>query len=272
MVSDNEFLLLPLCLTTQVSRPSDLSVPAADTAAWYFHSTPVWLIVTGLWQIADIERDNKVLDLDRSASSMNACTQTGFTTFDLADHFGSDEKIAGIFTHRYADGDDAPVPTTRCPLRMSPPVSSQISPLSVPSSSAQGSARATTSRRCRRLTKSDPAAQSHFVIDKIEWAIQSPGGRLKDVVRMRICRIVSGVCDIIHLLSPRPSKTRQLPRIRTSTRRGKESCHTNIPEGATTSTRTRTKILSTTIPAIALFVRALPDRIRLTWFSLIMET
>jgi aryl-alcohol dehydrogenase-like predicted oxidoreductase/enamine deaminase RidA (YjgF/YER057c/UK114 family) len=33
---------------------------------------------------------------------------------------------------------------------------------------------------------SDPAAQTHFIIDKIEGAIQSLGGRLEDVVRTRI--------------------------------------------------------------------------------------
>lgn len=40
---------------------------------------------------------------------------------------------------------------------------------------------------------SDPAAQAHFVIDKIEGAIQSLGGRLEDVVRTRIF-----VSDIKH--------------------------------------------------------------------------
>jgi enamine deaminase RidA (YjgF/YER057c/UK114 family) len=32
----------------------------------------------------------------------------------------------------------------------------------------------------------DPAAQMHFVIDKIEGAIQSLGGQLEDVVRTRV--------------------------------------------------------------------------------------
>jgi enamine deaminase RidA (YjgF/YER057c/UK114 family) len=32
----------------------------------------------------------------------------------------------------------------------------------------------------------DPAAQTHFIIDKIEGAIQSLGGKLEDVVRTRI--------------------------------------------------------------------------------------
>ena len=38
----------------------------------------------------------------------------------------------------------------------------------------------------RVIGGSDPAAQTHFVIDKIEGAIQSLGGRLDDVVRTRI--------------------------------------------------------------------------------------
>ena len=33
---------------------------------------------------------------------------------------------------------------------------------------------------------SDPAAQTHFVIDKIEGALQSLGARLEDVVRTRV--------------------------------------------------------------------------------------
>jgi len=38
----------------------------------------------------------------------------------------------------------------------------------------------------RLMGGSDPAAQAHFVIDKLEGAIQSLGGRLEDVVRTRI--------------------------------------------------------------------------------------
>ena len=38
----------------------------------------------------------------------------------------------------------------------------------------------------RAIGGEDPAAQTHFVIDKIEGAIQSLGGQLKDVVRTRI--------------------------------------------------------------------------------------
>lgn len=63
-------------------------------------------IVTGLWQIADMERDGQTLDLDRTAQSMRAYTEAGLTTFDMADHYGSAEEIAGIFTTKYAGDDD----------------------------------------------------------------------------------------------------------------------------------------------------------------------
>ena len=38
----------------------------------------------------------------------------------------------------------------------------------------------------RTIGGSDPAAQTHFVIDKIEGALQSLGARLEDVVRTRV--------------------------------------------------------------------------------------
>jgi enamine deaminase RidA (YjgF/YER057c/UK114 family) len=38
----------------------------------------------------------------------------------------------------------------------------------------------------RAIGGSDPAAQTHFAIDKIEGALQSLGSRLEDVVRTRV--------------------------------------------------------------------------------------
>jgi enamine deaminase RidA (YjgF/YER057c/UK114 family) len=38
----------------------------------------------------------------------------------------------------------------------------------------------------RLIGGSDPEAQAHFCLDKLEGAIQSLGGRLEDVVRTRI--------------------------------------------------------------------------------------
>ena len=44
----------------------------------------------------------------------------------------------------------------------------------------------TASHRGRGIGGDDPAAQAHFVIDKIEGALQSLGGQLEDVVRTRV--------------------------------------------------------------------------------------
>jgi aryl-alcohol dehydrogenase-like predicted oxidoreductase/enamine deaminase RidA (YjgF/YER057c/UK114 family) len=54
-------------------------------------------VVTGLWQIADMERDGQTLDLDATAAAMAPYVEAGFTTFDMADHYGSAEEIAGRF-------------------------------------------------------------------------------------------------------------------------------------------------------------------------------
>ena len=42
-------------------------------------------IVTGLWQIADMEREGQKLDPDQAARHMQTYTDAGLTTFDLAD-------------------------------------------------------------------------------------------------------------------------------------------------------------------------------------------
>ena len=54
-------------------------------------------LVTGLWQIADMERDGRKLDLDGLACDMKAYAEAGFDSFDMADHYGSAEDIAGRF-------------------------------------------------------------------------------------------------------------------------------------------------------------------------------
>lgn len=54
-------------------------------------------IVTGLWQVADQERDGRSLDLDAAARDMAAYAEAGFDSFDMADHYGSAELIAARF-------------------------------------------------------------------------------------------------------------------------------------------------------------------------------
>ena len=63
-------------------------------------------LVTGLWQIADMEKDGRKLDLDALARDLGAYAEAGFDSFDMADHYGSAEIIAGKFSalHRAGDG------------------------------------------------------------------------------------------------------------------------------------------------------------------------
>lgn len=53
--------------------------------------------LTGLWQIADMERDGRTLDLEAAARAMRPYADAGLTTFDMADHYGSAELVAGRF-------------------------------------------------------------------------------------------------------------------------------------------------------------------------------
>ncbi len=55
-------------------------------------------VVTGLWQVADMERDGRSLDPERARPTRWRPTPgDGFDTFDMADHYGSAEVIAGRF-------------------------------------------------------------------------------------------------------------------------------------------------------------------------------
>ena len=64
-------------------------------------------VLTGLWQIADLERDGKTLDPAATAQHMTPYVEAGFTTFDMADHYGSAEVIAGHFSKHLPLGADA---------------------------------------------------------------------------------------------------------------------------------------------------------------------
>ncbi len=57
-------------------------------------------VVTGLWQIADMERDGKTVDRDRAVAAIARYDAAGMTTFDMADHYGSAELIAGDYRRR----------------------------------------------------------------------------------------------------------------------------------------------------------------------------
>ncbi len=83
-------------------------------------------VLNGLWQIADLERDGAALDPKAAARHMAPYVEAGFTTFDMADHYGSAEVIAGEFLTSHPAGRTAqlltkwvpkPGPTTREDVR-----------------------------------------------------------------------------------------------------------------------------------------------------------
>ncbi len=72
-------------------------------------------VLTGLWQIADMERDGTTLDPHEASKSMIPYVESGLTTFDMADHYGSAEIIAGTFKNHQPNGDKAQLLTKWVP-------------------------------------------------------------------------------------------------------------------------------------------------------------
>ena len=62
-------------------------------------------VLTGLWQVADMERGGTKLDATAAALEMAPYVDAGLTTFDMADHYGSAEEIAGVFRHQHSTGE-----------------------------------------------------------------------------------------------------------------------------------------------------------------------
>ena len=118
---DNESRLLPK--PPRVTLAPDLSISR---------------IITGLWQVADQERDGQVLDPDRGADELAAYAEAGFDTFDMADHYGSAELIAGrLLSRSRQDGTTRPIALTKwCPT---------------PGPMTRATVRAGIARACERL-------------------------------------------------------------------------------------------------------------------------
>lgn len=75
-------------------------------------------IVTGLWQVADQERERGPLDRETASTAMLDYARAGFDGFDMADHYGSAEVIAGRFLQRTSELPDGARPkvfTKWCP-------------------------------------------------------------------------------------------------------------------------------------------------------------
>ncbi|MEO6624956.1 MAG: aldo/keto reductase [Burkholderiaceae bacterium] len=72
-----------------------VSTPVRPERAVLAGGLEIARIVTGLWQVADMERGGARLDPMRGAVAMSQYAAAGFDTFDMADHYGSAEVITG---------------------------------------------------------------------------------------------------------------------------------------------------------------------------------
>jgi aryl-alcohol dehydrogenase-like predicted oxidoreductase len=70
--------------------------------------------LTGLWQVADIEKDGATIDPETGAGWLAEYAAAGFDSFDMADHYGSAEIIAGRLLAR-GDSPRPMVATKWCP-------------------------------------------------------------------------------------------------------------------------------------------------------------
>ncbi len=78
---------------------------------------PIRRLITGLWQMADQERDGKAFDLDTAAENLLTYARAGFDTFDMADHYGSAEIVAGMVHKVMREAGETPptILTKWCP-------------------------------------------------------------------------------------------------------------------------------------------------------------
>jgi aryl-alcohol dehydrogenase-like predicted oxidoreductase/enamine deaminase RidA (YjgF/YER057c/UK114 family) len=72
-------------------------------------------VLTGLWQVADMERSGTPLDPDAAAVALGEYAAAGFDAFDMADHYGSAEVLVGRYLAKAGPG-HARAFTKWCPL------------------------------------------------------------------------------------------------------------------------------------------------------------
>lgn len=80
-----------------------------------FAGADISRLVCGLWQVADLEKDGGPLHPERAADALEGYVRAGFDTFDMADHYGSAELIAGRLLARHAGGARPHAFTKWCP-------------------------------------------------------------------------------------------------------------------------------------------------------------
>lgn len=78
-----------------MSLHSPRSSPARPERTLLAPGLEIPRVVTGLWQVADMERGGTLLDPQQGAADLAGYAAAGFDAFDMADHYGSAEVITG---------------------------------------------------------------------------------------------------------------------------------------------------------------------------------
>ncbi len=65
-------------------------------------------VLTGLWQVADQEKDGAAIDPGAGAEALLAYARAGFDAFDMADHYGSAELVMGEALRRWPGSGSGP--------------------------------------------------------------------------------------------------------------------------------------------------------------------
>ena len=110
-------------------------------------------VLTGLWQVADMERGGMPLDPDVAARALGEYAGAGFDAFDMADHYGSAELLVGRYLAGTRAGRGAPAAafTKWCPMP---------GPHDAARSCATVSSNASTASACRASTCSSSTGGS----------------------------------------------------------------------------------------------------------------
>ena len=72
-------------------------------------------VITGLWQIADMEKNGEILDPAATSAFIEPYVAAGFNTFDMADHYGSAELVAGYYKSHAPSGNQVKLLTKWVP-------------------------------------------------------------------------------------------------------------------------------------------------------------
>ena len=71
-------------------------------------------LITGLWKVADIEKEGHLFDLEDGANELEQYGHDGPGTFDMADHYESAELITGRLLARYQHVQQRAIACTKC--------------------------------------------------------------------------------------------------------------------------------------------------------------